>query len=62
MALFTQSSLGSDFDRPSGFVGDPVSPNDPITLPLSDGTVVQVFDTKRTALSLLKQMRDEFQG
>ena len=57
MALFTQSSLGSDFDRPNGVIGDPVSPNDPITLPLSDGTVVQVFDTKKTALSLLKQMR-----
>ena len=42
---------------PNGFVGDLVSPNDPIMLPLSDGTVVQVFDTKRTALSLLKQMR-----
>ena len=57
MALFTQSSLGSDFDMPNGVVGDPVSPNDPITLPLSDGTVIQVFDTKRTALSLLKLMR-----
>ena len=57
MALFTQSSLGSDFDKPNGFVGDPVSPNDPIVLSLSDSTVVQVFDTKRTALSLLKQMR-----
>ena len=57
MALFTQFFFGSDFDRPNGFVGDPVSPNDPISLPLSDGTVVQVFDTKRTALSLLKQMR-----
>ena len=57
MALLTQSSLGSDFDRPNGIIGDPVSPNDPISLPLSDGTVVQVFDTKRTALSLLKQMR-----
>ena len=57
MALFTQSPLGSDFDRPNSFVGDPVSPNDPISLPLSDGTVVQVFDTKRTALSILKQTR-----
>ena len=57
MALFTQASLGSDFDRPNGIIGDPFSPDDPISLPLSDGTVVQVFDTKRTALSLLKQMR-----
>ena len=58
MALFTQSSFGSaDFDRPNGIVGDPVSPSDPIVLPLSNGTVVQVFDTKRTALTLLKQMR-----
>ena len=47
MALFTQASLGSDFDRPHGIIGDPVSPNDPIVLPLSDGTVVQVFDTKK---------------
>ena len=39
MALFTQSSLGSDFDRPNGFLGDPVSANDPIMLPLSDGMV-----------------------
>ena len=57
MALFTQASLGSDFDKPNGITGDPVSPSDPIVLPLSDGTVVQVFDTKRTALTLLKQMR-----
>ena len=56
MALFTQASLGSDFDRPHGIIGDPVSPNDPIVLPLSDGTVVQIFDTKKTALTLLKQM------
>ena len=57
MALFTQTALGSDFDRPAGIIGDPVSPSDPISLPLSDGTVVQVFDQKRTALALLKQMR-----
>ena len=57
MALFTQSSLGSDFDRPIGVVGDPVFASDPISLPLSDGTVVQIFDTKKTALTLLKQMR-----
>ena len=55
MALFTQTALGSDFDRPAGIIGDPVSPSD--SLPLSDGTVVQVFDQKRTALALLKQMR-----
>ena len=54
MALFTQSALGSDFDRPNGYSGDPVNPFDSIALPLSDGTVV---DTKRTALALLKQMR-----
>ena len=57
MALFTQSALGSDFDRPNGYSGDPVNPFDSIALPLSDGTVVQVFDTKRTALALLKKMR-----
>ena len=57
MALFTQTALGSDFDRPAGVIGDPVSPSDAISLPLSDGTVVQVFDQKRTALALLKQMR-----
>ena len=57
MALFTQASLGSDFDRPNGVFGDPVFPSDPISLPLSDGTVVQVFDQKRTALTLLNQMR-----
>ena len=57
MALFTQAVLGSDFDRPTGVLGDPVSVNDGIALQLSDGTVVQVFDQKRTALALLKQMR-----
>ena len=57
MALFTQASLGSDFDRSNGIIGDPFSPDNPISLPLSEGTVVQVFDTKRMALSLLKQMR-----
>ena len=57
MALFTQAALGSDFDRPSAVVGNPVAPSDAILLPLSDGTVVQVFDQKRTALALLKQMR-----
>ena len=57
MALFTQTALGSDFDRPADVIGDPVSPSDAISLPLSDGTVVQVFDQKRTALALLKQMR-----
>ena len=57
MALFTQTVLGSDFDRPAGVLGDLISVNDAISLPLSDGTVVQVFDTKRTALALLKQMR-----
>ena len=57
MALFTQTALGSDFDRPAGIIGDPVSPSDAISLPLSDGTVVLVFDQKGTALALLKQMR-----
>ena len=57
MALFTQASLGSDFDRPLGVVGDPVNPFDSISLPLSDGTVVHVFDAKRTSIALLKQMR-----
>ena len=57
MALFTRASLGENFDKPPGFVGSPVSATDPISLNLSDGTVVQVFDTKVTALSLLKQMR-----
>ena len=44
--------MGSDFDCPTGVIGDPASPSDATSLPLSDGTVVQVFDQKRIALSL----------
>ena len=40
MVLFTQAVLGSDFDRPTGVIGDPISPTDAIALQLSGGIVV----------------------
>ena len=58
MALFTEASfLATPFDRPLGVVGDPAHANDPVTLQLSDGTSITVFDKLTTALRLEAFMR-----
>ncbi len=62
MALFTEASFpATPFDRPLGVVGDPAHANDPVTLQLSDGTSVTVFDKLSTALRLARFMRQSGQ-
>ena len=57
MALFTAAMFTNDYDRPVGVVGEPAHASDPITLQLSDGTSLTIFDTLTTALKLAAYMR-----
>jgi hypothetical protein len=57
MALFTAAQFAGDYDRPVGVTGQPAHPGDAVTLALSDGQVVTVFDTLETALKLARFMR-----
>ena len=57
MTLFTAAMFSNDYDRPVGNVNPPVHGNDPITLQLSDGTSLTVFDKLETALRLAFYMR-----
>ena len=62
MALFTEASFAATpFDRPMGVVADPAHANDPVTLQLSDGTSITVFDKLTTALRLGRFMRESSQ-
>ena len=62
MALFTESMLSSaSYDLPENTTGTPAHPNDMITLQLSDGTMVSVFDKLTTGLRLLTYMRTHAQ-
>jgi len=59
MALFTEASFAATpFDRPLGVAGDPAHGNDPVTLQLSDGTSITVFEKLTTALRLARYMRE----
>ena len=57
MALFTAAQFANDYDRPVGVSGQPAHPGDAVTLALSDGQVITVFDTLETALKLAAYMR-----
>ena len=57
MALFTAAQFANDYDRPVGVSGAPAHPGDAVTLALSDGQVITVFDTLATALKLANFMR-----
>ncbi len=57
MALLSASMFDGDFDRPVGTTDDPAHANDPVTLQLSDGTSLTVFDKLTTALKLAAFMR-----
>jgi hypothetical protein len=57
MALFTAAQFAGDYDRPVGITGQPAHPGDAVTLSLSDGTQITVFDTLETALKLARFMR-----
>ncbi len=57
MAHFTEAMFDGEFDRPVGATGDPPHASDPITLQLSDGTSLTVFDKLTTALRLAAFMR-----
>ena len=57
MALFTGAQFTNDYDRPVGVSGPPAHPGDAVTLALSDGTQITVFDTLETALRLANFMR-----
>jgi hypothetical protein len=57
MALFTAAQFAGDYDRPVGVTGQPAHPGDAVTLSLSDGTQITVFDTLETALKLARFMR-----
>ena len=62
MALFTEASFAATpYDRPLGVSGDPAHANDPVTLQLSDGTSITVFDKLTTALRLAAFMRHSSQ-
>ncbi len=62
MALFTEAMFPSvDFDRPVGVEGNPTHSNDPVTLQLSDGTSIVLFDKLSTALRLGRYMRQNKQ-
>ena len=56
MALISESQF-SVYDTPDGETAPPTSPDVSISLALSDGTSVTVFDKKTTALSLMRSMR-----
>jgi hypothetical protein len=60
MALFTESQFSNNYDTPEGGTTPPHGV-DAVTLQLSDGTVVQVFDRASTALKLLAFMRTNSQ-
>jgi hypothetical protein len=57
MALFTAAQFANDYDRPMGVSGPPAHPGDAVTVALSDGQVITVFDTLTTALKLARFMR-----
>jgi hypothetical protein len=62
MALFTEAMFTTtDFDRPVGVTGDPIRAADPVTLQLSDGTSIVLFDKLTTALRLGGYMRQNKQ-
>jgi hypothetical protein len=61
MAIFTEATFPGDFDTPVGVTGAPTHANDPVTLQLSDGTSVVVFDKLTIALKLGKFMRTQKQ-
>ena len=58
MSLFTASDFPGAYDVPQGETA-PLHVNDPVTLALSDGSVVQVFDTLGTALKMMAFMRQQ---
>jgi hypothetical protein len=60
MPLFIGSQLSNSYDVPEGG-STPPHQHDAVTLQMSDGTVVQVFDTASTALKLLAFMRTNSQ-
>jgi hypothetical protein len=57
MALFTAAQFSNGYDHPVGMSGAPAHPGDAVTLALSDGQVITVFDTLTTALKLANLMR-----
>ena len=57
MALFTEAMITTVYDHPVDVTGEPVHANGPITLQLSDGTSLTVFDKLTTALKLVAYMR-----
>jgi hypothetical protein len=62
MALFTEASFpATDYDKPLGVAEAPAHANDPITLQLSDGTSITIFDKLTTALKLARFMRQSSQ-
>ncbi len=62
MALFTEAMFSAtNFDRPVGVEGNPTYANDTVTLQLSDGTSIVLFDKLTTALRLGRYMRQNKQ-
>ena len=55
--IFTSTSFTVTRPSPSGVVGAPTGASDPVSLTLSDGSTVQVFDTLETALKCMEFMR-----
>jgi hypothetical protein len=62
MALFTSAQFSSEtFDLPGGSAEVPPSAATPVSLGLTDGTNVAIFDRLDTALKLMRQMRGQQQ-
>ena len=56
--FFSAASVGSTYDTPVN-AGALAHGADPVLLTLSDGTIQNVFDSKTTALALMKSMRSQ---
>jgi hypothetical protein len=62
MALFTSTQFsGVSFDLPAGSAENPPNAATPVSLGLTDGTNVGVFDRVDTALKMMRQMRGQQQ-
>jgi hypothetical protein len=55
--IFTSTSFTVSRPPPVGITGAPLGASDPVSLTLSDGNVVQAFDTLETALRAMEYMR-----
>ena len=58
---FSSLSAPQLYDSSGNLIPEPAHPNDPVTMTLSSGVVVTVFDTLETALKCMKYMYEQNQ-